>query len=464
MRAPFASLLRILSPGAAVVIALALVSSVVVWRMKVEPRDGMLFWVFAPTHFETYQRSVPAWNREHPESKLTMAQLSGPALEQRLVSGFFSGTPLADVFEVERVMAAKAFTGPLEDVGFLDVTDRLHEEGLFDQINAPSFSPWMSRGRIFGIPHDVHPVMLAYRADLVEAAGIDVSSIETWEDYFRLLRPLQEDLNGDGRPDRWLLNAGDTNVEVMQMLLYQAGGTYFDEQDRPILNDSRNAAILARLVTWFTGPNRVSTDLGISSALTNQQILNGTVIGCFLADWTAGSWRMELPGLAGKVKLMPLPAWEQGGRRTSVWGGTMMAINRRSPRTDEAWEFAKELYLSPENAAALFRKTMIITPVKSLWNLPVFDEPDAYYSGQRVGRMLIDLAPDVPPRPSSPYATMAQQLMGNTLIELRAYADQHELYTEEALMPEARRLLEIAQGRLAREIGRNSFLTAKEAP
>ena len=331
MRSLLASLRRILSPGAAAVLTLALLSSVVVWRMQPQPRSGMLFWVFAPTHYENYLRTVPEWNRNHPGSEFHMAQLSGPALEQRLVSGFFSGTPLADVFEVERVMASKAFTGPLEDVGFLDVTDRLLEEGLFDQINTPSFSPWTSRGRIFGIPHDVHPVMLAYRADLVEAAGIDVSQIETWEDFFRLLGPLQEDLNGDGRPDRWLLNAWDTNVEVMQILLYQAGGTYFDAHDRPILNDSRNAAILARLVTWFAGPKRMSVDLGISSALVNRQILDGVAIASFLADWTAGSWREEIPGLAGKVKLMPLPAWEPGGRRTSVWGGTMIALTGDLP-------------------------------------------------------------------------------------------------------------------------------------
>ena len=78
--------------------------------------------------------------------------------------------------------------------------------------------------------------------------------------------------------------------------------------------------------------------------------------------------------------------------------------------------------------------------------------------------MLIALAPEVPPRPSSPYASMAQQSMGNVLMQLRAYADQHAVYTVDGLIPEAQRLLEIAQGRLAREIGRNSFLSVEESP
>eukprot|EP01034_Spumella_vulgaris_P019931 gene19931-25505_t len=50
--------------------------------------------------------------------------------------------------------------------------------------------------------------------------------------------------------------------------------------------------------------------------------LDGTVLCSILPDWQAGTWKNYLPGLGGKVKLMRLPAWEPGGRRTSVWGGT----------------------------------------------------------------------------------------------------------------------------------------------
>jgi hypothetical protein len=49
----------VLSPGAATVILLALVSSIMVWRIKPSDREGMLFWVFASTHFETYLETLP---------------------------------------------------------------------------------------------------------------------------------------------------------------------------------------------------------------------------------------------------------------------------------------------------------------------------------------------------------------------------------------------------------------------
>ncbi len=455
----FSFLRRVLSPGATVVLALALVSSVLVWRIKPAPVDGMLFWVFFKTHADTYESAVAKRNALEPDNRVQMQLLNGTVLERRMLSGFFSGTPIADVFEIERTLAARMFTGPLEDVGFLDVTERLKATGLMEQINAPSFSPWMSRGRIFGIPHDVHPVLLAYRSDLVEAAGIDVSQIETWEDFFRVLGPMQQDMDGDGRPDRWLLNMWDTNNEMTQILFYQAGGSYFDEAGNPQINDPKHAAFLARIVTWIAGPKRMCVDLATNSSMGMKQQLDGVVVASMLADWAAGSRKLNLPGLAGKMKLMPLPAWEPGGRRTSVQGGTMIAVNKLSSRIEEAWEFAQELYLSQEGAEELFRKSLIISPIKTMWSLPFYDEPDAYYSGQKVGRMYIDQAPFVPPRPASPYATMAMQFLGNALIEVRSFADKHEIYDEEKLIPEAQRQLDQAQRRLKREIERNTFLT-----
>jgi len=95
---------------------------------------------------------------------------------------------------------------------------------------------------------------------------------------------------------------------------------------------------------------------------------------------------------------MPLRAWAPGGRRTTVWGGTMLGIARDAEDPDALWEFAKHLYLSDELARALYTEGQIITPVTEHWDDPVFDEPDPYFQGQAKGRLYIQAAPDVPRR------------------------------------------------------------------
>lgn len=458
---PFATLRHALSPGSAVIAALALAGSIGVALIQTPPAPGMPFWVYSEAHFKVYQPIVATWSATHPAQAVALSQIHIRALERRVTSGFLAETPVADLLAVERPLAAKAFIGPLASVGFLDLTDRLRASGILPQLAPASLTPWTSRGRIFGVPLDIHPVLLAYRSDLVEAAGIDVTQIETWDDYFRLLRPLQQDFDGDGRPDRWLLNDWDTTMDINTMILRQADGALFDDQGRPTLNLPRNAAILARLVTWFTGPDRVCTDVDLFSASGHQQRLNGVVIGSIVPDWMAGQWKLEMPGLAGKVKVMPLPAWEPGGRRTSVWrGGTMLGIGKRAARPDDAWAFISHLALSPELAAELYRKTSILPPNRALWSLPVFDEPDPYFSGQPLGRLYLDQAADVPTRSSSPYAASAQDYLNNALVVLRAYADREKIYAPARLQPAAQRLLDAAQDHLVREIGRNTFLDA----
>ena len=453
-------MLKMFSPGLWIVLLLAAGSTLLVALLPVPSRPGMEMWLFDANHAKIANALARDWNRDHPQTPVQIHLITGTAIQSRMMSGFYSETPVADLIEVERGMIGQVFAGPLADVGFADLTGRLDRENLRAGINEPSFSPWTTRGHIFGLPHDVHPVMLLYRADLVEAAGIDVSKIQTWDDYFRVMRPLMVDLDGDGRIDRYLLNTSPTSIYYHQVLLLQAGGRMFDEMNRPTLNEPRNARIIARLATWLTGPNRVASEITLGGASAMRLVREGYVVGLLAPDWFAGGIRTSLPDMAGKFKVMPLPAWEKGGRRTSVLGGTMLGITKASRTPEAAWAFAKQLYLSPATAQRLYEEACIVTPIKANWNQPFYDAPDPYFCGQAIGRMYIQLAPEVPLRPSSAYGGPASDLLNLAVIQLCQYADDHRLYDAQALEPEAQRLLNAAQHQLQAQMNRNVFLRA----
>jgi len=444
------------SPGSLVIVSLAILSTLVVILLPVEEPEGIQYWVFATHHGEARLEDVEQWNSDHPDKPIVMKLMHMLAIERGMLSGFLSGTPMADIFESSHNVYPKAFLGPLDQVGFLDLTDRLHEEGLYEQFNAPSFSTMTSRGRIFGLPKDVHPVLLGYHIDLVEEAGIDVSEIETWDDYFRVMRPLMEDRDGDGRPDRYLLNLSETDTEQLVLLMMQNDGVFFDDNDVPIFANERNAYSLATIITWLTGPNRVAISITPGPSGFRQH-LDGLAVGSLLPDWLYGDWKVYNPGMSGKLRLMPLPAWERGGRRTSVMGGSNIGINKRSPYAEECWEIAKILYTSPRGAEKIWRKTNILSPVKTLWNEPFYHEPDPFVGGQRAGTLYIEQAPHVPERPSSPYKNTAFGQVSAAAIALRAYAEQHNIYEVDALQPEALRLLKEQETRLKSLISRNLF-------
>ncbi len=455
-----------LSPGVVIILGIALVSSVLTFVMPVNKREGLEFWTFARNHTLMYDPLIREWNQQAKGKSellpMSIFTLEGMALQRRVQSGFWADTPLADLIEVEGSMFSKFVSGPLEDVGFVDLTDRLHSDGIYASINPPSFSPWMSRGRIFGLPHDVHPVLLVYRSDIVEGElGIDVSQIETWDDFARVMQPVMADKNNDGRPDRFVLNFWFNDAGQLETLMLQAGGGTFDTQDRLIVNSEVNARVLATAVHWCFGPGRIAVQAPDFDAGGNQMRLDGRVVCAMMPDWLAGTWKMDLPQLSGKVKLMPLPAWEKGGRRTSVLGGTMLGIPKATEAAgqfEEAWEMAKFLYLSEDVARQLFINSNIISPVKKFWDADFYKVPDPFFSGQASGTLFLEQAPHVPLRPSNPFRTLARGEIGQAANELRDFADQRQDYTVESLMPEARRLLALAEGRVEREMSRNVFL------
>lgn len=456
-------MLRKLSSGLALIVILAAVSTTLVLLQPAEPQDGLHYWTFDRSHAQVAADTAAGWNQRHPDNPMRVITLTGPTLLTRMLSGFYSDTPLGDLIEVERSQIGQVFAGPVSDIGFVDLTDRLDAEGLRDLINAPSLSPWSMHGRIYGLPHDVHPTMLLYRSDLVEAAGIDVNGIETWDDYFRALRPLMRDRDGDGRPDTYLLNTSPTNLGNHEVMLLQAGGGLFDKTGQPTLNSEINVQTVARLVVWLAGPNRMTADAAIAGPSAIKLANEGYMLAFIAPDWLAGAIRKELPNLAGKFKVMPLPAWSRGGRRTSVLGGTMVGLTKASRHPDEAWDFAKHLYFAPETARRLYATYCIVSPIKANWALPCYDEPDPYFSGQPVGRLYLNLAGDVPERISSPFYAAAGSILNAAMVAICRQVDAQGITDPKVIEPEVRSRLDAAQAEMRQLMQRNVFLS-RSAP
>jgi arabinosaccharide transport system substrate-binding protein len=132
-----------------------------------------------------------------------------------------------------------------------------------------------------------------------------------------------------------------------------------------------------------------------------------------------------VPSMAGKWKLMPLPAWEPGGRRTSTWGATGIAITKRSERPELAKQLIEFLYVDQADGGRAHAAMQILPPTRAAWSLPVFDERSAYFSGQPVMRLYADLAPDVPPNYTSPFTLKAMGKRNEALVRCSAYYRAH---------------------------------------
>jgi len=377
-------------------------------------QSTLRLWTFADIHATAYENARPAFEAKHPGTKIDVQLVHWTAVTSRLRAAFWGDLDVPDLVEVEISAAGTFFRGREEDIGFVDWTPWLKETGYYDRIVKSRFAPYTHRGKIYGLPHDVHPVMLAYRRDLFEGLGVDVKRIETWDDFIREGRRITI-------PDkRYMIQFSDSSGESMEPILFQRGGGYFDRDGKLIMDDD----LALDTVKWYTrlvaGPQRIGNDIGGRDVFT-QAVERGYFLSFICPDWRSKGTETHVGSMKGKMALMPLPAFTKGGRRTSTWGGTMLGITKKCRDPKLAFKLAEHLYLNAEDLAGRFRDLNILPPLKDAWKLPQFDEERPYWSNQRLGKLYADLAERVPPQYTSPFINLAKTKMGEAVSACAAY-------------------------------------------
>jgi len=421
-------------------------------------RPDLVFVVFAARHYEAYQKLIPQFEKTH-HVKVQLQQVHQRPLQTRLQSALLADTEVPDMVEIMNPFMGAFMKGPLKDVGFVDLTDRIKAEHLDERMVASRFSIWSSRGRIFALPHDVHPAALAYRRDIVEELGIDVSKIETWDDFVRIAHEkIVKDLDGDGIPDRYALDLSMPGTSFFPLLLLQRGGRYFDEQGKLTMDSEITIDMMIWYIHQSRGKDRIAFPAGEGQPFY-KALSDGVVLFNFVPDWRSKVFEMDAPDLKGKMALMPLPVWEKGGRRTSTWGGTGLAITEKSKHKELAWELAKFLYLNKQDFSERFTMLNIIPPLKEAWNLPAFQVPNEYYSGQKIGQLYAELAVETPPDYVGAYYEMVDGKTREVLVDGGVYFEKHG---DEGLREYITQKLKLKADYIRRVMNRNVFLQQQE--
>lgn len=223
-----------------------------------------------------------------------------------------------------------------------------------------------------------------------------------------------------------------------------------------------NSPAVAEVFLWYVrqsqGPKRIAWDCGVGQSQM-KAISDGLALFHIVPDWRSYVLQTELPRLSGKMALMPLPAWKQGGRRTSVWGGTGLVVVKQTKNPDLAWELAKFLYFDRGDLGKRFTATNIIPVLKDAWNLPEFNQPNPYYSNQPIGRLYADLASETPPVYSSAVDDLAQIKLDEAYSRVIQHYKRHG---EEGLVDRIREELARAEAHVKRVADRNLVLAAQK--
>jgi cellobiose transport system substrate-binding protein len=331
---------------------------------------------------EQYQEDNPNVTIEH--RKVGTLDEHRTRTDQYIAAG---GEGAGDVVALEagQMVAHRAFADNYVDLleyGAGDVED--------------DFLPWKwtdgmtADGQLIGLGTDVGPMVMAYRTDLFEQAGLptdreEVSALwPTWEEYLA----VGEQFEAAGTGAKFL----DSLTQVWNAVINQSGDHNFFDTDENLVIDS----------------NPIVTDAWDLMAQMHEADLSAALV-TFQEDWEQGfrqdafatvpspAWMLgNIEDASGEEKagLWDVAAVPGGGGN---WGGSFLSVPATSEHPQEAADLAMFL-TSPESHIVAFEATgNFPSSVTGLEDGSVQGSVREYFNNAPVGELLSESAQSLQP-------------------------------------------------------------------
>lgn len=205
-------------------------------------------------------------------------------------------------------------------------------------------------GAIYGVPFDLDPGLLFYNEKALSDAGIDATTIETYDDLLAAAREYQEAVPGS-RPIH-LEQSPFLGQLQLEMYASQLGTAIADENGELRLDSDEYRQVLG----WLDTVNQEG--LG-----TRAEYLSPTDVGALesgeqvfypWAIWFSFAPEQQLTRTSGDWRAMPLPAWEDGGARSGAMGGSSFVLPKDGENSELAWLFYEFLMFHEDGYSAVW--------------------------------------------------------------------------------------------------------------
>jgi lactose/L-arabinose transport system substrate-binding protein len=295
-----------------------------------------------------------------------------------------------------------------------DITDKLAPYKPF--MNPYKWQAAEAEGKAYAMPWDSGPVAVYYRRDVFEAAGVDASSIKTWDDYYEAAKTIKEKT---GKPV-WQNSKARNSGRLFEKLIWQRGLGYVDASGAVILDkDPKIREVLEYIGRFWkedlTLDNEEWTDPWYTAfadgsvATQVEAVWMGTFFKSFVAPEADGKW--------GVIKL---PVWQEGDVPASNDGGSQLGIFEESDQKDAAWAYVQYHLGRYESQLLMYEKQDIFPSLVTTYEDPFFQEPDPYFGGDKA-RALFSETVDLIPA-AGMYTTDYQEMNAILAPEIQKFA------------------------------------------
>lgn len=267
---------------------------------------------------------------------------------------------------------------------------------------------------LIGLPIDVAPVVLYYRSDLFEKAGVASkpedfkNQVKTWDDYFNLLKQVKDKTGSQSA----------TIVDLFRSIIGQNSQSYFDVDGKYIGDQGHIKG------AWDASVKAYQAGLTFpfsSDSEKNAAMNNGKISSFSGASWAVGDVIAAAPDTKGKWNI----AYPPGG--VGNQGGSFMGILKSSKYPKEAYEVIKFL-VSPENLVAGYKEFGNYPSTPEVYSKPEMVNKNAFFGDQDLSTVFGDAAKDVKVAHTDP----RDDMVGNELTAALGSVDAQKKDSEKA--------------------------------
>lgn len=380
------------------------------------------------------EATVPGFNKLYPNVKVKVIDLGNQQVFDRGLAGCAAGgVDLPDVYSVEN-NEAEVFWSRFPNC-FADLA-AIGANAL--RRNFPEFK-WteLTMGnRIYAIPWDSGPVVIFYRRDLYQQAGIDPSRIETWEDFIAAGKRMLQATAGkvkmgtiaNGQDDEWF-----------RMLANQNGCFYFNNQGTAVTVNQAGCVRALETIKNLVDAGVVAFG-GWNEQI--QYIKAGTVASAMFGAWYEGTIRTNAPDQSGRWGVYLMPAATKGGVRAANLGGSALAIPASSRNKEAAWAFVRYALATAQGQITMLKEYGLVPSYLPALNDPYVRQPQPYWGNQPIWQTVLGTLGRIPPARGTQYFQEARQIM--TAIQADFLAGKYK--TAKEALDEAARQISQATG------------------
>ena len=329
--------------------------------------------------------TAKTFNEKYPKIKVNVQEYGlAQNVYERYSVILSSGVGVPDIIQIESdYVQTFAETYPQY---FFDMNGYIDIDGKVDPSKIST--SYDSEGKLVSIPWDSGPVVMFYREDLFNQAGIDINSIITFEDYISAGKKLKERF-----PNITMTGLPFTQDENLFRCLLVANKSYYLNNKGEITVASSKAIetlqMIKRLIDEGVAKNTINWDGGI---VANK---NGELASWIMGGWWGGTIKDQMPEMKGKWKIAPIPAFPDGARASSS-GGAGLSITASEPiKQAAALEFIKESLMNVDNQLMMYEKYSLFPSYLPTYDDERFLKSDDYF-GDDFNKILADVTKEIP--------------------------------------------------------------------